>query len=72
MKRKVTTSVLCPFYQSDEKQIIYCEGVEPDTRIHLAFASSLQLKCYRERFCEGSYTRCRIAGMLNKKWDEEE
>lgn len=72
MKRKVTKSVLCPYYQSDEKQIIYCEGVEPDTRIHLAFSSSPQLKCYRKRFCEGSYNRCRIADMLNKKWDEEE
>ena len=72
MKRNVTKSVLCPFYQSDERQIIYCEGVEPDTRIHLAFSSSPQLVCYRKRFCEREYRRCRIADMLLRKWEEDE
>lgn len=70
MKRQMSSNVVCPFYHFEERQIIYCEGVEKNTAIHLAFASPPQLRDYKKRFCETEYCNCRIADMLERKWDE--
>ena len=72
MKRKVSDYVICPFYHFEERQIIYCEGVEYNTAIHLAFASPPQLREYKKKYCEKEYCNCRIAAMLERKWEESE
>ena len=71
-KMRTCTDVKCPFYQADEKQKIHCEGIEPNTRLHLAFATDPQLLAYRHQFCEGNYCKCLIAMMLMIKYKEEE
>lgn len=70
-KRNVSAYVVCPFYTDEEKQMIRCEGLEKDTSIHLAFASHEQLRSYKKRYCNVQYCGCRIAQMLEGKYDAE-
>ena len=70
LKRMTAANVVCPYYKFEERQKIFCEGVEQNTAIHLAFASPPQLKDYKSRFCECGYTGCRIADMLERKYGD--
>lgn len=70
MKHRMSNNVICPYYRCEERQVIYCEGVEPNTAIHLAFAIPPQLKDYKKAYCEKAYNYCLIADMLNRKWDD--
>lgn len=69
MNRWTDVLVKCPYYKGEEKQMIFCEGVQEGSAIHLAFDTSINLKDYKNRFCKGCYNRCLLAGMLNGKWD---
>lgn len=63
---------LCPYYRRAERQKIVCEGVEMGTTLHVAFATTTLLQDYKTRFCDKDYNQCCIAGMLNRKWDDEQ
>ncbi len=71
-KHQISSKIVCPFCKCDERMMIYCEGVLRDTTIHLAFAYPSLTKEYRKQFCESSYMRCRIAQMLNAKYEEDD
>lgn len=68
MKNMVDAVVKCPYYKFEERQKIFCEGVQKGTALHLAFDTPANLKDYKKRFCKGCYNQCLIAGMLNRKW----
>ena len=68
MKHKVSDNVRCPFYKCEERQAIYCEGVEEGTALHLGFSIPARLNDYKTRFCENDYPKCRIARMLDEKY----
>ena len=71
--RRADKAVLCPFYNEESAQIIFCEGIEPDTTTHIAFSSKAHIKNYKHRYCENQrYKRCWIARMLTLKYEEEE
>lgn len=68
MKHRADVLVKCPYYKFEEKQKIFCEGVQEGTAIHLAFDTNPNLKDYKRQFCKGCYNRCLIAEMHNRKW----
>ena len=53
MNRWTDVLVKCPYYKGEEKQIIFCEGVQEGSAIHLAFDTSINLKDYKNRYCKG-------------------
>ena len=61
--------VKCPYYKCESQCVIYCEGVETNNCIHMAFASKPQRKEYEKQFYQRSWERCMIAEALNRKWD---
>ena len=70
-----SVAVICPFFKakgkSDCGQIIYCEGVEKNSSIHLAFAERSQRKDYMDNHCneyEG-HKECIIAKALYEKYE---
>ena len=71
-KHAFGSCVKCPYYKYEGPQMLYCEGVVPDTALHLAFQTKTALRTYRKEFCEDCYNKCMIAQMLNRKWDYEE
>lgn len=68
MKNMVDAVVKCPYYKCEEKQKIFCEGVQNGTALHLAFDTPANLKDYKKHFCKGCYNKCLIAAMQNRKW----
>lgn len=68
MKHRQDVLVKCPYYKGEEKQMIFCEGVQEGSAIHLAFGSSTNLKEYKNHFCKGCWSQCRLAEMNNRKW----
>ncbi len=68
-KRKDSKFVKCPFFHAEEKQKIYCEGVNEGTSIHLVFVSPKVKNEYRNSHCNRQYGRCRIYRMNDEKYD---
>ena len=63
--------VKCPYYRCESQCVIYCEGVEENSAIHLAFSTPQLRKDYQERFCKSCWKRCLVAESLNRKYDYE-
>ncbi len=60
--------VICPFYKRESQQVIYCEGVNEKSVIHLAFARKEDCRMYEKQFCRKDWQQCMIAETLDKKW----
>ena len=72
MKHRQDVLVKCPYYKGEEKQMLFCEGVQEGSAIHLAFDTSPNLKEYKNHFCKTMcHNKCLVAGMLNRKYDYE-
>ena len=70
MKHRQDALVKCPFYKGEEKHMIFCEGVQDGSAIHMAFDTPSNLRDYKKQYCrEWLYNRCLIAGALEKKYD---
>ena len=62
--RYISVRAKCPYYKSEDTNIIYCKGVQPDTSLHLAFAYPGEKTDYREECCTEDYESCSIYTML--------
>ena len=69
--RKMDVAVQCPYYRSDGKQAVYCEGVEDNCSLRLGFGSGQRKQAYKLEFCCEGWKTCGVAGMLNRKYDYE-
>ena len=65
-KHMISFRATCPFYRHEDSQVIYCDGVQDGSVIHLAFASKTDAINYKERYCRSSYDHCRIYSMLDE------
>ena len=63
-KKYFSLKAICPHYKSEERQLIYCRGIQKDTAMHIAFAYPSDKVSYKEKHCEKCYQECRIAKML--------
>ena len=62
--------VLCPYYLAETQQAIKCEGVEESASSHLTFDSKEVKKDYQQKYCCSVWKDCRLADMLERKWEE--
>ena len=60
----------CPFYRSDEKRKIVCEGVGEAEAIVLRFRYTQERNKQIRLFCGGCYERCEIFRMVSEKYDD--
>ena len=65
-RRYLSLKAVCPYYKSEEKQIIYCKGFKPDTALHIAFAYPADKVEFKEQYCESKYESCKIAKTLEE------
>lgn len=63
-------SILCPFYLSNGKRSISCEGITDECKITLLFKSQEERDKHRSIFCDAKYQNCEICAMLEKKYEE--
>lgn len=61
-------NVQCPFYQSEVKNSIKCEGTISYGCIH-CFKSTKQKQRLKEKFCETNYKSCPHYIILMKKYN---
>ena len=66
--RSVDPYVICPYYKSEDKQAIYCEGPEKNASARMAFSSTSQKKKYLVNYCRKYRCGCLWAEALNKKY----
>ena len=65
-KHMISSKVICPYYQHENGQVIYCEGVQEGTVIHLAFSNRADAKAYKLKHCRKEYKSCIIMQMLDR------
>ena len=61
--------VQCPYYGEERDKQILCEGVEKGSILRLCFGNSGQKRRYKARLCRAKWPQCRLARMLNEKYD---
>lgn len=61
--------VQCPYYKYERPCVIYCEGHDENSSIHMAFSSNTQKKEFEKQFCQDCWQKCIIADAHNRKWD---
>lgn len=68
-KRKENAFVKCPYYEGETQSVIYCNGHDEESNIHMAFSSSTKRKQYEQQFCQKCWKDCMIADAHNRRWD---
>lgn len=63
--------VQCPFYRQEDSKTVSCEGITPETGLHLCFPREERKQAYKLRFCRRHWKRCLITKMLNRMYDYE-
>ena len=64
-----SSEAICPFYKAEDRNIIYCEGVQANSSIHNAFPGTAAP--WKDEYCCSStgWQRCMIAKMLWQKYE---
>ena len=63
-RHNISAKAICPFYKYENRNVIYCEGVNEGTVIHIAFANPSECLSYKKQFCRCEHTQCNISKML--------
>jgi hypothetical protein len=69
-KRFESKRVKCPYYKSQNRSVIFCQGYMPGTSIHMAFASPGERVEYQKEVCFSlDYeSNCLIAKAHELRW----
>ena len=70
MKHQINKSAVCPYYRHEAPQVIYCDGVQEGSVIHLAFSSRSEAALYKRKYCRRNYKSCRISKLLEEAENE--
>lgn len=62
----ISNKAVCPHYKHEDSQVIYCNGVQDGSVIHLAFASKTDSLLYKQTRCRDDYQECKIYQMLTQ------
>lgn len=66
-KHNVSYQAECPFYRSEDKRIIYCEGPVEGAATQVAFPGSAET--YKKTYCYSAWQKCLIARALAGKYE---
>ena len=68
-KHYVSSKAICPFYKHESTQVIYCEGIQKGTVLHMAFANASECLIYKKQYCRCNHTQCPVSILLNNKYN---
>lgn len=60
-KRYIDSGIRCPYYCSEEPSKIYCEGIEEENWLHVAWGDAKRKKKYKQERCRGNWWDCPVA-----------
>ena len=61
----------CPYYKCESRNMVFCEGVQAGSTIHMAFENAQQKRSYEEQFCRKVWGDCMIAGAQTARFTFE-
>lgn len=68
-KHYTSIKAICPFYKHESRQVIYCEGIQEGTVLHLAFANASECLSHKKRYCRCNHSQCPINYLLLSKYN---
>lgn len=66
-----SATIICPCYKKEEKQVIYCSGILPNTSTHVAFANAADSRKHKDNKCRKDYEACPVYRMVTEGVDDE-
>lgn len=60
MKHTVSVRAVCPYYRHENSQMIYCDGAQDGSVVHLAFSNKIDSRGYKKQYCQKNYESCKI------------
>ncbi len=64
-----SVDVKCPFYITEDRKKIFCEGLEKGSRTALEFRGSKFKENVKEKYCNGDYEKCKLYNLINQKYE---
>lgn len=64
MKYYTSTKAICPFYKHENRFVIFCQGVDDESVLHLAFPKPSSCFEFKQQYCRSKHEMCPIAQML--------
>lgn len=71
MKHMISTKAICPYYKHEDSQVIYCDGVQDGSVVHLAFSNKTDSMIYKKEKCRGNFKECLICQMHERNFLNE-
>lgn len=65
MEKYISTKAICPFYNHENRAVVFCQSWMEGAVLRLSFANCAECFKYKKEFCKGNYSNCHIAKMLN-------
>lgn len=59
-KHFISVKAKCPFYKHESTSMVYCEGINEGSTIHIAFCDNTKAKAHKLRFCYSGFRECPI------------
>lgn len=69
MNRYVSVKAKCPFYKSENRFMVVCEGICENSVTHIAFSAPSVCYQFKSKYCRDEYQECPIARMLEVNTD---
>lgn len=68
----ISKFIQCPYYHTDEKQQVICEGIVEKSTIHVSFSDRKVCTQFKVDYCGSvdGWKKCRIAQTLENMYDE--
>lgn len=63
-------NIICPYFLTQGKRNITCEGILEETKVSQMFVSEVQKLVYQENNCYSNGTKCPIARLAAEKYME--
>ena len=64
--------IQCPFFIGEDGFRVKCEGSEEDSKLFLIFQNKKLKSRHEDKYCCKQWESCRIAKMLNQKWEDKD
>ena len=70
-KHNISSLVMCPWYKCQTSSVIYCEGPEENSSIHVAFSAPGEMRRFQAENCQTLHyaETCLIADAHERKWE---
>lgn len=60
---------VCPYYKHENRFVIFCQGIDEESVLHLAFPKPSSCLEFKNKYCRKNYAQCSIHNMLINKYN---